>query len=97
MAIDPELFMPVADFTARIDRMIEQTKMGERAGNLAEILIPGEAEMRARARNLREGIPLLPSTVQALRKQREAAGVKTELIDQLCSGERIEETETSGP
>ena len=40
MAIDPELFSPLAEFTARVDRMIEITKAGERAENVGEILIP---------------------------------------------------------
>jgi LDH2 family malate/lactate/ureidoglycolate dehydrogenase len=80
MAINPELFMPIAEFTARVDRMIEQVKAGERAENVEEILIPGEAEMRARVRNLRAGVPLLPATAQGLLKYRDEAGLKTELI-----------------
>jgi amino acid adenylation domain-containing protein len=80
MAIDPELFMPVAEFTARVDRMIEQAKGGDRAENVEEILVPGETEMRARTRNLREGVPLLASTYRALRKYREEAVLNTELV-----------------
>lgn len=80
MAIEPELFMPVAEFTARVDRMIEQAKGGERAENVEEILVPGETEMRARTCNLREGVPLLASTYRALRKYREGTGLNTELV-----------------
>ena len=79
MAIDPELFMPTAEFTTRVDHMIEQTKSGERAENVEEILIPGEKEMRARQRNLQEGVPLRLSTYQALRKYAQKTGLNAEL------------------
>lgn len=36
-AIDPELFMPSPEFTARVDRLIEQTKTGDRAEAVEEI------------------------------------------------------------
>jgi LDH2 family malate/lactate/ureidoglycolate dehydrogenase len=79
MAIDPELFMPKGEFTTRVDRMIEQTKMGERAEDVEEILIPGERELRARERNLRTSVPLASSTYHALRKYAQEAGLHTEL------------------
>jgi amino acid adenylation domain-containing protein len=80
IAIDPELFMPLADFTARVDRLIEQTKSGERAEGSEEILVPGEAELRARERSLKEGVPLRPSTYQALLKYGKKAGLDTQLV-----------------
>jgi amino acid adenylation domain-containing protein len=79
MAIDPELFMPTAEFTARVDHLIEQTKAGERAENVEEILIPGEMEMRAREQNLREGVPLPPLIYHALRKYARKAGLDSVL------------------
>jgi LDH2 family malate/lactate/ureidoglycolate dehydrogenase len=79
MAIDPELFMPSAEFMARVDRMIEQTKSAELAQNAHEILIPGEAELRARERNMLEGVPLLPSAYRMLLRYGEAAGLNTKL------------------
>jgi len=79
MAIDPELFLPSPEFTARVDRLIEQTKAGDRAEGAEEILIPGESELRARERSLREGVPLRHSTYQALRKYGVQAGLDTEL------------------
>jgi LDH2 family malate/lactate/ureidoglycolate dehydrogenase len=80
LAINPELFMPIREFAARVDRMIEQTQSGERAEGVPEILLPGETEMRARARNLREGVPLMPSTYLALQKYRENAGLRSALV-----------------
>jgi LDH2 family malate/lactate/ureidoglycolate dehydrogenase len=80
MAIDPELFMLGTEFTSRVDHLIEQTKAGERAEGVAEILVPGESEMRARERSLVDGVPLRQSTFQALRKYGRNAGLETELI-----------------
>jgi amino acid adenylation domain-containing protein len=75
MAIDPELFMPIAEFTLRVDRMIEQVKASERAEGVPEILLPGEMEMRARAENILEGVPVLPVTYSVLEKHRKTAGL----------------------
>lgn len=80
IAINPDLFMPVDEFTARVERMIDQVKTGKRAGNVEEVLVPGETEMRARERNLLEGVPLMPSTYRSLRNYREAAQLNTDLI-----------------
>jgi LDH2 family malate/lactate/ureidoglycolate dehydrogenase len=66
IAIDPERFMPASSFAARVDRLIEETKQGERAANVDEILIPGESELRARERSLKEGVRLRLSTYRAL-------------------------------
>jgi LDH2 family malate/lactate/ureidoglycolate dehydrogenase len=56
-----ELFLPSSDFTARVDRLIEMTKAGDRADGAEEILVRGESELRARERSLKEGVPLGPS------------------------------------
>jgi amino acid adenylation domain-containing protein len=79
MAIDPEIFLPSQEFTARVDRLIEQAKSGERATGVEEILVPGELELRAREQSLREGAPLRHSTYHALRKYARKAGLDTEL------------------
>jgi len=80
MAIDPELFMASSDFTARVDRLIDMTKSGEKAVGSAEILVPGEAELRARERSLRDGVPLRRSTYRALEKYGTNAGLDTKLV-----------------
>ncbi|MBZ5604626.1 MAG: Ldh family oxidoreductase, partial [Acidobacteriia bacterium] len=79
MAIDPELFSTRSEFTARVDRMIEITKAGERIEGVEEILIPGESELRERERNLKLGVPLRPVTYRALLKYAEATGLHAEL------------------
>jgi LDH2 family malate/lactate/ureidoglycolate dehydrogenase/aryl carrier-like protein len=80
MAIDPEIFMPLAEFTVRVDQMIEQTKAGEKVEGVEEILIPGEVELRARAENIQKGVPLRAVTYRALQRYGEGAGVNTELV-----------------
>jgi LDH2 family malate/lactate/ureidoglycolate dehydrogenase len=80
LALNPELFMPIDTFTARVDTMIDAVKSGERVEGVSELLVPGEPEMRAREQNVREGVPLLPSTYRALQSYRAEAGLKTELV-----------------
>ncbi len=79
MALDPQRFMATGDFTARVDRLIEQTKNSERAADTDEILIPGEMELRNRQRSLKEGVRLRSSTYRALVSYGRKAGLKTEL------------------
>jgi LDH2 family malate/lactate/ureidoglycolate dehydrogenase len=79
MAIDPELFMPATEFTSRVDQLIEEAKSSERAEGADEILVPGERELRARERSLREGVKLRASTYDALVKYGRAAGLRTDL------------------
>jgi len=81
LAINPELFMPIAEFKDRVDRMIDDVKKSELAEGFSEILLPGEPEMRSRLRNLVEGIPLLPSTLKRLLDYKKEAGLKTELVE----------------
>ena len=80
MAIDPQILMPLDEFTIRVDQMIEQAKTAERAEGVEEILVPGEAELRAREQNIRKGVPLRLGTYRALRKHGKSARLKTELV-----------------
>ena len=79
IAIDPERFMPASEFAARVDRLIEQTKNGEHAANVDEILIPGEMELRARDQSLKEGVRLRPSTYRTLVTYGRQVGLGAEL------------------
>lgn len=79
MALDPERFMPASDFTRRVDRLIEQTRNGERAEDASEILVPGETELRTRQQSLSEGVRLRPSTYRALVAYARRAGLDAEL------------------
>jgi amino acid adenylation domain-containing protein len=81
LVIDPALLMPADIFAERVDRMIEQVKSGEQAAGTAEILLPGEAELRARARHLERGMaPLRFSAYEALVRYGRKAGLETPLV-----------------
>ena len=80
LALDPEMFMPMHEFTARMDEMIDAAKSAELADGAEEILVPGEQEMRARERNVHEGVPLLPTTYRTLMRHAEEAGLETKLV-----------------
>jgi LDH2 family malate/lactate/ureidoglycolate dehydrogenase len=80
VVIDPERFMPGAHFADRVDALIEQTKNGERAPDVDEILVPGERELRARERSLKEGVRLRLSTYRALLSYGREKGLDAELI-----------------
>jgi LDH2 family malate/lactate/ureidoglycolate dehydrogenase len=62
-ALDVEAFMPLADFTARVDEQIDQVKMSERIDGVDEILVPGERGLRRREALLVEGTMPLSETV----------------------------------
>lgn len=82
LALNPEMFMPLDEFTARVDRMIDDVKKSELAEGVSEVLLPGELEMRNRQRNLQEGgISLLPSTLKRLVDYQKEAGLRTELVE----------------
>ena len=80
LAIDPELFMPLAEFTARVDRMIAQVKAATPAEHVEEVLLPGESELRARDRNQGDGVPILPAAWRALQEHKAAVGLETDLV-----------------
>jgi len=58
MTIDPEAFMPLDQFCARVDRLVRHIKTSETAGETKEILVAGQLEFRRKAERLRDGIPL---------------------------------------
>jgi LDH2 family malate/lactate/ureidoglycolate dehydrogenase len=58
LAIEPEHFMPLADFRARVDRLIAMVKASDRAAGVEEVYIAGEIEARKKAQRRRDGIPL---------------------------------------
>lgn len=80
LALDPGLFMPIEEFRARVDRLIDDMKSSDKIAGTKEILVPGELEMRARQENLAAGsVPLLPSTLKRLTDYQQEVGLTTEL------------------
>ncbi|MDI6893872.1 MAG: Ldh family oxidoreductase [Bacillota bacterium] len=60
--------MDVAEFRARVARLLQQVKSSRRPDTAGEVLVPGERSWRKRERRLREGIPLEEATAVILRK-----------------------------
>lgn len=57
-ALDIAAFLPIPDWTARIDRMVDEIKAVPCAPGYEEILVPGEIERRCAERYQAEGIPM---------------------------------------
>ncbi len=73
--IDPEIFIELNTFKARLDRMIVQTKKGRLAAGSREILVPGEREHFARVQNIERGVAVRPSTLRKLMEHARRAGI----------------------
>jgi LDH2 family malate/lactate/ureidoglycolate dehydrogenase len=68
LAIDPSLAMPIAEFKARIDRMICEVRETRSANGEAAFHAPGELAARRREEALRDGIQLPASIWRRLRE-----------------------------
>ena len=66
LAIDVQRFLPVEDFQARMDRLIQTIKSAAPARDYDEVLIAGEPETRTEERRSREGIPIAQGNWRAL-------------------------------
>jgi LDH2 family malate/lactate/ureidoglycolate dehydrogenase len=75
MAIRPDLFMPMAEFKARMDAMIERFKDSRPAEGVSEVLMPGEPEARKEAERRRTGLPLTAEVLATLRTEAQPLGV----------------------
>jgi LDH2 family malate/lactate/ureidoglycolate dehydrogenase len=61
LALDPALFMPLDEFTRRMDELIRHVKSGDRLEGVEEIVVPGERGQRRAAELTRSGrVPLNP-------------------------------------
>jgi LDH2 family malate/lactate/ureidoglycolate dehydrogenase len=68
IAIDPEAFMPIAQFKRRMDEMIRMIKASALAPGNERMIIPGQLEFeKEKARRL-QGIPLAVKLISQLRK-----------------------------
>jgi LDH2 family malate/lactate/ureidoglycolate dehydrogenase len=66
VAIDIAHFMPVAEFTARVESLVHIVKSAKPATGYDEVLVAGDPEWRMEAQRLRDGIPLGKGTWQSL-------------------------------
>ena len=79
LAIDPEQFMPIEEFRARIDRLVDQVKASEVASGVEEVFIAGEPEARRKAERLRDGIPVSAVVLEELAGVARGLGLSADL------------------
>ena len=58
IAIDIARFMPVEEFTARVERLVLLMKSTPMAPGYDEVMVAGDPEWRTEAERLRDGIPV---------------------------------------
>ena len=73
LAFKPDLFMPRADYEARLDDLVDRAKASPLAEGFDEILMPGEREGRLAAERRAKGVPITQADLDMLRL--EATGV----------------------
>jgi len=76
IAIDIARFMPVEEFTRRIEHLVATVKSAAPAAGYDEVLVAGDPEWRAEALRRREGIPLGAGTCEALAGTAQRLGVR---------------------
>ena len=81
IAIDIAHFMPVAEFTARVERLVEVVKSAKPASGYDEVMVAGDPEWRMEAQRLRDGIPLGPGTWQSLVDVAQKYGVSAPAVE----------------
>ncbi len=80
MVIDPECFIGRQEFKKNMGRYIKGIKDSRPAKNVAEILVPGEPELRTQAERLEKGIPLVKRTVGDLTKLGQRLGLSLKFL-----------------
>ncbi|MEI9972268.1 MAG: Ldh family oxidoreductase [Ignavibacteriota bacterium] len=58
IAIDIARFMPVEEFTARVEQLVALMKSTPTAPGYDEVMVAGDPEWRTEAARLRDGIPI---------------------------------------
>jgi LDH2 family malate/lactate/ureidoglycolate dehydrogenase len=74
VAIKPDLFMPMQEFTTRMDTLTQRVKAVPTAPGFDEILVAGEFEARKTAERLRDGIQLPEAELEVIRAEAEKFG-----------------------
>jgi L-2-hydroxycarboxylate dehydrogenase (NAD+) len=75
IALKADLFMPLDAFKQRMQTLIKRVKAQPLAQGFKEIQMPGEPEHRAEMARLKNGIPLTPDVIEALKSEADLAGV----------------------
>jgi LDH2 family malate/lactate/ureidoglycolate dehydrogenase len=75
MAIDVERYMPLDEFKARMDELIDQLHDCPRAPGVERIYVAGEIEHQLQARRLQEGVPIEENVLGELEQVERELGV----------------------
>ncbi|HUI55219.1 MAG TPA: Ldh family oxidoreductase [Bryobacteraceae bacterium] len=76
IAIDVARFMPVEEFTARMERLVQLMKSTPPAPGYDEVLVAGDPEWRSEAERRQSGIPIMEGNWEALAKAAGRVSVK---------------------
>jgi L-2-hydroxycarboxylate dehydrogenase (NAD+) len=68
IAIDVARFLPLATFTAEVDRHVGDFRSSKRLPGVDEIRLPGDRRRECRAERLRDGVPIAPALLAQLDK-----------------------------
>jgi LDH2 family malate/lactate/ureidoglycolate dehydrogenase len=68
MAIDVARFMPVPEFTARVEQLVQLMKSTPAAPGYDEVMVAGDPEWRMEAERRKNGIPIADGNWEALSK-----------------------------
>ena len=85
LAIDIARFMPVEEFSARMEKLVDIMKSTPPAPGYDEVLVAGDPEWRAEAERKRHGIPLGEGTWDALTAAAVRLGVAPPALGQAES------------
>jgi len=75
IALDISRFMPVEEFTARMEKLVGLVKSTPPARDYEEVLVAGDPEWRIEAERLAKGIPIADGNWEALVRAAEKVGV----------------------
>lgn len=75
-AINVESFVPIDEFTGKMDETIRKVRSAKKANNVERIYLPGEIEWLNYQKFLKEGIPIHKNHLQDLADLGEELGVK---------------------
>jgi LDH2 family malate/lactate/ureidoglycolate dehydrogenase len=76
IAVDIERFMPVEEFTTRMEKLVGIIKSTPAAPGYDDVLVAGDPEWRIESDRLRNGIPIADGNWGQLMKAAEKVGVE---------------------
>jgi LDH2 family malate/lactate/ureidoglycolate dehydrogenase len=75
VVVDPSAFCPLEQFRRLVDETIAYIKSSRPAPGCDEVLVPGELEFRTAIKRQKDGIPIDPASLEAMRAHGERLGV----------------------